>query len=102
MLMARFNRDEKSGTNWIHIDTGQNLVSLTSGKFGGDIVIYDLTLEDIATLRKALDEGEKTLRQEIDDKDCPLCGKPSPDGFPHQECVNREAYLASVCPKAGV
>ena len=41
-----------------------------------------------------LDEWEWQALQKGVEDGCPLCGKPSKDGKPHKECMDREAMLA--------
>jgi hypothetical protein len=41
---------------------------------------------------------EAPVQELAEDEVCPLCGKPSPGGVEHQECMDREAALADQPP----
>ncbi len=99
MLMVKFHTNTEAKTNWLTIEFERQLVELTVTSCkggGGELYIYSLSLEDIATLRKALDEAAIVLCQDSEDKDCSLCGKPSPDGWPHPKCVEDELNAAQM------
>ena len=50
---------------------------------------YATDEQDLATCAKLMDTIAVLL--EPKPEFCPLCGKPSPKGHPHQKCIDKEA-----------